>query len=164
MRAQRVRDGESRVEMQIVKWAAEGAVKGTGCRVFCDVRHTSVAGDMLVSHKGTSSFRESGWHRGRSVNPSLTDSKKESVRDFFVIWENFELHIKEDEYVSNIRTGKRNRTVRSISENSGVQRTHGGSFYHDRSDADAESSQQTLLYAGKCGGASAVGQIFVPWI
>ena len=28
MRAQRVREGESRVEMQIVKWTAEGAVKG----------------------------------------------------------------------------------------------------------------------------------------
>ena len=28
MRAQRVREGESRAEMQIVKWAAEGAAKG----------------------------------------------------------------------------------------------------------------------------------------
>ena len=28
MRAQRIREGESRVEMQIVKWTAEGAVKG----------------------------------------------------------------------------------------------------------------------------------------
>ena len=28
MRAQRVREGESRIEMQIVKWTAEGAVKG----------------------------------------------------------------------------------------------------------------------------------------
>ena len=28
MRAQRIRVGESRVEMQIVKWTAEGAVKG----------------------------------------------------------------------------------------------------------------------------------------
>ena len=27
MRAQRIREGESRVEMQIVKWPAEGAVK-----------------------------------------------------------------------------------------------------------------------------------------
>ena len=47
MRAQRVRAGESRIEMQITKWTAEGAVKGFG-RVFCDVRHTSVAGNMLV--------------------------------------------------------------------------------------------------------------------
>ena len=28
MRAQRVRGGESRVEMQAAKWTAEGAVKG----------------------------------------------------------------------------------------------------------------------------------------
>lgn len=28
MRAQRIREGESRVEMQIAKWTAEGAVKG----------------------------------------------------------------------------------------------------------------------------------------
>ena len=27
MRAQRIREGESRVEMQSAKWAAEGAVK-----------------------------------------------------------------------------------------------------------------------------------------
>ena len=48
MRAQRVREGESRVEMQIVKWTAEGAVKRE-TPVACDVGHTSVAGDMLVS-------------------------------------------------------------------------------------------------------------------
>lgn len=29
MRAQRVREGESRIEMQIAKWTAEGAVKGS---------------------------------------------------------------------------------------------------------------------------------------
>lgn len=28
MRAQRVREGESRAEMQFTKWTAEGAVKG----------------------------------------------------------------------------------------------------------------------------------------
>ena len=56
MRAQRVREGESRVEMQIVKWTAEGTGKGDRL-VFCDVRHTSVAGNMQV-------FRESRWHRG----------------------------------------------------------------------------------------------------
>ena len=27
MRAQRVREGESRVEMQVAKWTAEGAIK-----------------------------------------------------------------------------------------------------------------------------------------
>lgn len=50
MRAQRVREGESRIEMQVAKWTAEGTVKGTDCigrkqgtedttiRVLCDVR------------------------------------------------------------------------------------------------------------------------------
>ena len=36
MRAQRVREGESRAEMQTAKWTAEGTVKGRS-RVFCDV-------------------------------------------------------------------------------------------------------------------------------
>ena len=39
MRAQRVRVAESRIEMQIAKWTAEGAVKSFGL-VFCDVGHT----------------------------------------------------------------------------------------------------------------------------
>ena len=33
MRAQRVREGESRVEMQAAKWTAEGAVKGLVIRL-----------------------------------------------------------------------------------------------------------------------------------
>ena len=66
MRAQRVREGESRVEMQVVKWTAEGTGKEYFRRmlVFCDVRHTSVAGNMQVFRKVHGSFRESGWHRG----------------------------------------------------------------------------------------------------
>ena len=63
MRAQRVREGESRVEMQIVKWTAEGTGKGDRL-VFCDVRHTSVAGNIKVFRKAHGSFRESRWHRG----------------------------------------------------------------------------------------------------
>ena len=63
MRAQRVREGETRVEMQIVKWTAEGTGKGDRL-VFCDVRHTSVAGNMQVFRKAHGSFRESRWHRG----------------------------------------------------------------------------------------------------
>lgn len=50
MRAQRVREGVSRVEMQVAKWTAEGAVKGVS-RVFCDVGHTSVAGNIQVFRK-----------------------------------------------------------------------------------------------------------------
>ena len=63
MRAQRVREGESRVEMQIVKWTAE--VTGKGDRlVFCDVRHTSVAGNMQVFRKAHSANCETRWYRG----------------------------------------------------------------------------------------------------
>ena len=62
MRAQRVRGAESRIEMQIVKWTAEGMVKGVS-RVFHDVTHTSVARDMLVSRRE---------HRIRSVNQGGT--------------------------------------------------------------------------------------------
>ena len=66
MRAQRVRGGGSRIEMQDIKWTAEGAVKGL-CyvnQVFCDVGHTSVAGNMKVFRKEHGSFRETGWYRG----------------------------------------------------------------------------------------------------
>ena len=34
MRPQRVRDGGIRMEMQIVKWTAEGAVKGYDCKMI----------------------------------------------------------------------------------------------------------------------------------
>ena len=61
MRAQRVREGESRVEMQIVKWTAEGTGKGDRL-VFCDVRHTSVPGICRYSAKRT----------GHSVNQGGT--------------------------------------------------------------------------------------------
>ena len=40
MRLQRVRVAESRIETQNVKWAVEGAVKGSFSRVFRDVTHT----------------------------------------------------------------------------------------------------------------------------
>ncbi len=53
MRAQRVREAENRIEMQVAKWTAEGAAKShiTQGLLPCDVRHTSVAGDMKVSRK-----------------------------------------------------------------------------------------------------------------
>ena len=52
MRAQRVREGESRVEMQAAKWTAEG------------VGHTSVAGNMQVFRKAHSANCETRWYRG----------------------------------------------------------------------------------------------------
>ena len=72
VRAQRVRDGGSRIEMQIVKWTAEGAVKGR-CKSMVVAhraeysatwRHTSVAGNMKVFRQAHGSCRESRWHRG----------------------------------------------------------------------------------------------------
>lgn len=63
MRAQRVREAESRIEMQIAKWTAEGAVKSFGL-VFCDVGHTSVAGNMQVFRKAHSANCETRWYRG----------------------------------------------------------------------------------------------------
>ncbi len=39
MRAQRIRVGERRMEMQAAKWTAEGTGKGSNL-VFCDVGHT----------------------------------------------------------------------------------------------------------------------------
>lgn len=54
MRAQRVRAGESRAEMQAAKWTAEGAVKGkrkTKAEYSATWGHTLVAGDMSVSRR-----------------------------------------------------------------------------------------------------------------
>ncbi len=45
---QRVRVRCEPNETQIIKWTAEGMVKGF-CLVFHDVWHTLVVGDMLVS-------------------------------------------------------------------------------------------------------------------
>ena len=47
MRLQRVRAGGSRIEMQIVKWTAEGMVKKNIFSIH-DVWHTLVAGNMSV--------------------------------------------------------------------------------------------------------------------
>ena len=64
MRAQRVREGESRAEMQSAKWTAEGTVKGFFIRVLCDVRaYVSCRGYAGISQSARAD-RESRWHRG----------------------------------------------------------------------------------------------------
>ena len=89
MHIQRVREAESRIETQSAKWTAEGTVKGIykrGLRKISDWiliynseysvtwRHTSVAGDMIVSRKVHGKFHESRWHRGNKLDlPSLTE-------------------------------------------------------------------------------------------
>ena len=37
-------------------------------------------------------------------------------------------------------------------------------IYADQCDADSAGGKQTLLSVGKCGGQTAVGKIFLPWI
>ena len=86
MHIQRVREAESRIETQSAKWTAEGTVKGIYKRGLQDWiliynseysvtwRHTSVAGDMIVSRKVHGKFHESRWHRGNKLDlPSLTE-------------------------------------------------------------------------------------------
>ena len=53
MRAQRVREAENRVEMQVAKWMLRAQPKAgyIFSLVLCDVGHTLVAGDMQVSRK-----------------------------------------------------------------------------------------------------------------
>lgn len=97
MLPQRARVAESRVELQIIKWITEGTEqryarrtndRQTGNRVFCDVWHTLVARDMLVSYKEriTSGIITNGyetrWYRG--LYSSLTDYYSCSVGDIFL--------------------------------------------------------------------------------
>ncbi len=72
MCAQRVRVGESRVEMQIAKWTAEGAVKGSNAEYSVTCGHTSVAGDMMVFRQVYGDSRKARWHRGWYIHSSLT--------------------------------------------------------------------------------------------
>ena len=66
MRAQRVRGGGSRIEMQDIKWTAEGAVKGyTRCKLSILRRRAYVSCreyEGIPQEHG--SFREAGWYRG----------------------------------------------------------------------------------------------------
>ena len=68
MPPQRVREAESRVGNK----PSNGPLRAHGNpirRVFCDVGHTSVAGDMQVSRKGGITAANSGWHRGKIFRP-----------------------------------------------------------------------------------------------
>ena len=87
MRAQRVREGESRVEMQIAKWTAEGAVNSVSL-VSCDVGHTSVAGNMKVFRKCTGHTVNQGGTAG-GLYALVLDRHNESVLDecFFIYLE-----------------------------------------------------------------------------
>jgi hypothetical protein len=51
MIAQRVRGAESRIEPRLSNGPLRVQSKAGNCRVFCNVRHTSVARDMMVSYR-----------------------------------------------------------------------------------------------------------------
>ena len=79
MRAQRVREAESRIEMQVAKWTAEGAVKGRKTiirRLSILRRRTYVSCQEYVGilQSAWECTRESRWHRGKDLDlPSLTE-------------------------------------------------------------------------------------------
>lgn len=65
MPVQRTRQGESRVRNKSSNGPRRVQSNARESRrVFCNVRHTSVAGDMQVSRKAHGASRESRWHRG----------------------------------------------------------------------------------------------------
>ena len=75
MRAQRVREGESRVEMQTAKWTAEGAVKGIMLSILRRRAYVSCRKYAGISQVH-GSYRESRWHHGWIfIRSSLADSK-----------------------------------------------------------------------------------------
>lgn len=66
MRIQRVRAAENRIEMQAVKWTAEGIVKGMfyHCRVLYDVKaYVSCRGYNCIL-QACGLFHKARWHRG----------------------------------------------------------------------------------------------------
>ena len=82
MRAQRVRDAENRIEMQIAKWTAEGTVKSSVAAEYSvtwGIRQLPEIGEYLA--KRMDLIHESRWHRG-SVIPVL-DRFYFSVKDGF---------------------------------------------------------------------------------
>lgn len=68
MRAQRVRGGESRIEMQTVKWTAEGMGNGR-CQVFHDVK-------VYVSYRRYAGISQRVWSKA-IINQGGTASGKE---------------------------------------------------------------------------------------
>ena len=61
MLSQRARDAESRAEVQLVKWTAEGAGKGAELRVFCDVwEYVSFRRYVGISQSSTHGVKQGG--------------------------------------------------------------------------------------------------------
>ena len=75
MRAQRVREAESRIEMQVAKWTAEGTVKGfENPSTLCVWAYVSCRRYVSILQSAWECTRESRWHRGKDLDlPSLTE-------------------------------------------------------------------------------------------
>ena len=75
MRAQRVREAESRIEMQVAKWTAGAQSKDLRIRVLCDVKaYVSCRRYVSILQSAWERTRESRWHRGKDLDlPSLTE-------------------------------------------------------------------------------------------
>jgi hypothetical protein len=86
---------ESRVRDRSANGPLRVRMKNRLCLVFCNVRHTSVVGDMLVSQEAHGIFAmNQGGTADRSYS-SLTEPV--SVMDFFVFM-NLMLLFKEEKY------------------------------------------------------------------
>lgn len=84
MLPQRARVAESRAENRIANGSLRARSKEAvirRLRVFRDVRHTSVAGSMLVLRREPDHDPVSGWHRGYCI--LFVPDRRDSVRDFF---------------------------------------------------------------------------------
>ena len=77
MRAQRVREAESRIEMQVAKWTAEGAAKSWIYFQPSTLRrraYVSCRRYVSILQSAWECTRESRWHRGKDLDlPSLTE-------------------------------------------------------------------------------------------
>ena len=75
MRAQRVREAESRIEMQVAKWTAEGTVKGfENPSTLRREAYVSCRRYVSILQSAWECTRESRWHRGKDLDlPSLTE-------------------------------------------------------------------------------------------
>ena len=100
MISQRARDGGNRADPSLSNGPQRAQGKRSGVNgysvalVFCDVRITSVSGDMQVSRKCTIQSREAGWHRGIKISSLTVDFS--IVRDFFYVSEADVRHKEQD--------------------------------------------------------------------
>lgn len=82
MRAQRVREGESRMEMQVAKWAAEGAVKGSYPSILRRGAYVSCREYDSIPQVHSAAVNQGGT-AGEQEFTTLVLDRDHSVRDGF---------------------------------------------------------------------------------